>query len=171
MSELRAEELFFEADLLIKENKINEAKSVLLELLSDYPDYGRAHNHLGWLYNVKLRNYPKAKIHLELAIKYANDYHAVYANYSYLLIDMNLHDEMIAFGNKVVNEGVADPATIYNQMAHAYELKGNVIEAYNYYKKSTKVTISNKFLEELYASQTRVKGKMNLFQRIKLINK
>ncbi len=41
MSELRAENLFFEADQLIDDNKITEAKDLLLELLNEYPDYGR----------------------------------------------------------------------------------------------------------------------------------
>lgn len=170
MGDDNAEDLFFKADQLISENKISEAKEVLLELLADYPDYGRAHNHLGWLYNVKLNNNPKAKLHLELAIKYASDYHAVYSNYAYLLIDMNLYEEMIAFGNKVIDNKVADPATIYNKLGHAHELKGELLNSHKHYKLAVKSTINNKFLEELYASINRVKGKMSLFQKLKLIN-
>ena len=166
----REEDLFFEADELISENKIQEAKEILLELLAEYPDYGRAHNHLGWLYNVKFNNYPKAKQHYELALKFASDYHAVYSNYSYLLIDMNMFDEMIQFGNKVVKNKIADEATIYNKIAQAYELKGNLIEAFKHYKKAVSSCINNKFLEDLYASINRVRGKMTLLQKLKIIN-
>ncbi len=170
MSEGRAENMFFEADELINQGKMVEAKELFLELLSEFPDYGRAHNHLGWLYNMKFNNYPKAKNHLELAIKYAPDYHAAYSNYSYLLIDMNLYDEMITFGSKVINKSVVDKSTIYSNMAKAYEFKGENMKAYAYYKKATTATLNNKTLDSLYASLNRVKGKMSFFQRLKLIN-
>ena len=171
MSDDRAENLFLEADELISDNKIREAKEILLELLADYPDYGRAHNHLGWMYNMKFNNYNKAKQHYELALKFAPDYHAVYTNYSYLLIDMNMFDEMIAFGAKVVNNRIADQATIFNKVGQAYELKGNAVEAFKFYKKAVTSTINNKYLEDLYASIHRVRGKMTLLQKLRIINK
>lgn len=170
MSEHKAENLFFEADHLIDENKIIEAKEVLIDLLAEYPDFGRAHNHLGWLYSVKFNNYPKAKNHLELALKFSPDYQAVYANYAYLLVEMNLFDEMITFGNQVVEKGVADKGTIYNKIAQAFELKGELMEAFNHYKLAIRGAINNRFLDELYASINRVKGKMNIIQKLRLIN-
>lgn len=170
MGEDRAENLFYEADQLIDENKIPEAKEVLLELLSEFPDYGRAHNHLGWMYNVKFSNYPKAKNHFELALKYAPDYHAAYSNYAYLLIDMNLYDEMITFGEKAIKSKVADLATIYNKIGQAYELKGNFVKAHKFFNLAADKTLNNKFLNELYASVNRVKKKMSLWQKLKLIN-
>ena len=169
MSENKAENLFFEADQLIDENKIIEAKELLLDLLSQYPDYGRAHNHLGWLYSVKFNNHEKAKKHLELSMKFAPDYQGVYANYAYLLIEMNLYDEMIHFGNEIVKNGVADKAAAYNKMGQAYELKGELMNAYKFYKLSTVGAINNQFLNDLYASINRVRGKMNIFQKLKLI--
>ncbi|CAL2076458.1 tetratricopeptide repeat protein [Tenacibaculum sp. 190524A05c] len=170
MSDNRAEDLFFEADQMIEENQIVEAKERLYDLLEEFPDYGRAHNHLGWLYNLKFNNYPKAKKHLELAIKFAPDYHAAYSNYSYLLIDMNLNDEMITFGNKVITNSVVDKSTIYNKMGQAFELKKDLMNAHKYYKLAIGETLNNKTLDSIYASVTRVKRKMSLMQRLKLIN-
>ncbi len=170
MSDNRAENLFFEADQLIDENRIIEAKEMLIDLLAEFPDYGRAHNHLGWLYNLKFNNYPKAKKHLELAIKFAPDYHAAYSNYSYLLIDMNLNDEMIAFGNNVRHISSVDKSTVLNKMGQAYELKGDIMSAHKHYKLAIKETLNNKTLDSIYASVNRVKRKMSLLQRLKLIN-
>ena len=170
MSDNRAENLFFEADQLIDENRFIEAKEMLIDLLAEFPDYGRAHNHLGWLYNLKFNNYPKAKKHLELAIKFAPDYHAAYSNYSYLLIDMNLNDEMITFGNKVRQLSTPDKSTVFNKMAQAYELKGEIMNAHKYYKLAIKETLNNKTLDSIYASINRVRKKMSLIQRLKLIN-
>ena len=81
-----------------------------------------------------------------------------------------MFDEMIAFGNKVLKNKVADEATIYNKMGQAYELKGDVIKAFEFYKKSVKITLNNKYLEDLYASVNRVRGKMTLMQKLKVIN-
>lgn len=171
MEDNKAEDLFFEADSLIDENKITEAKEILIDLLNEYPDYGRAHNHLGWLYSVKFNNHPKAKNHLELALKFSPDYQGAYANYAYLLLEMNKYDELIEFGKKAANKGVADSGTIYNKMAQAYELKGDLTEAYKHYKLAIKGAINNQFLEELYASVNRLKSKMTIFQKLLLINK
>jgi tetratricopeptide (TPR) repeat protein len=167
----KAEDLFFEADKLIDDNQIKEAKELLNDLLNDYPDFGRAHNHLGWLYSVKFNNHPKAKKHLELALKFSPDYMGAYSNYVYLLLEMNKYDELIEFGKKHVDKGVADAGTLYNKMAQSYELKGELMEAYKYYKLAIKGAINNQFLEELYASINRLKGKMTLFQKLSLINK
>ncbi|TCI94871.1 hypothetical protein [Tenacibaculum sp. M341] len=170
MSDNRAENLFFEADQLIDENKIIEAKEMLYEIIAEFPDYGRAHNHLGWLYNIKFNNYPKAKRHLELAVKFAPDYHAAYSNYAYLLIDMNMYDDMISFGEKIVRTSVVDKSTILNKMGQAYELKGEIMEAHKHYKLAVKETLNNKALDAIYASINRVKGKMSFLQKLRLIN-
>lgn len=170
MSDNRAENLFFEADEMIDDNQIIEAKERLYHLLEEFPDYGRAHNHLGWLYNLKFNNYPKAKRHLKLAMKFAPDYQAAYSNYAYLLIDMNLYDEMITFGKTVINNTVIDKSTIYNKMGQAYELKMELMEAHKYYKLAVQETLNNKTLDSIYASINRVKRKMTLWQRLKLIN-
>ena len=171
-SDEKAADLFFEADQLINENKIVEAKDLLLEILGEFPDYGRAHNHLGWVYQVKYSDYNRAKKHLELAMKYAPDYHAGYANYAYLLLDMNDYDGLINFGNKIVNSNIViDKSTIYDKIAQAYELKGDVQNAFKYYKLAVKYTLNNKTLEQIYASLNRVKDKMTFFQKLKLIIK
>lgn len=169
--ESRAEDLFLEADELIDDNKFKEAKEVLLDLLNDYPDFGRAHNHLGWLYSAKYNNHTKAKRHLELGLKFSPDYPGVYANYSYLLLEINRYDDLIEFCEKYVGKSVADEGTLYNKMAQAYELKGELMNAYRFYRKAVQGGINNQFLEEIYASINRLKGKMNILQKIKLINK
>ena len=171
MDDYKAEDLFLEADQLIDDDKVIEAKNILINLLADFPDYGRAHNHLGWLYSVKFYNFDKAKNHLEHALKFAPDYQAVYANYAYLLVEMNLFDEMIAFGLKYLPKGVADAGVMYNKMGQAFELKGDLKNAHKYYRLSVNKSINNQFLEELYASLYRVRRKMNIFQKFKTLKK
>lgn len=167
--ENNAEDLFLEADELIDDNKIKKAKEVLLDLLGEYPDFGRAHNHLGWLYSVKYNDHFKAKKHLELALKFAPNYPGVYANYVYLLLEINKYDELIAFGQKYVGNSVADEGTLYNKIAQAYELKGELLNAHKYYKRAIQGGINNKFIEEIYASMHRLKRKMSFIQKVRLL--
>ncbi|MDD7887410.1 hypothetical protein [Flavivirga sp. 57AJ16] len=171
MSYNNAEDLFFEADRLIDEQNIIEAKDLLNEILEDYPDYAKAHNHLGWIYHYKIPDYTKAEMHYKLALKYAKNYHAPYSNYSYFLIDKSDFEGMIAFGFKALKEDIVDKGIIYNQLAKAYELTSRLELAYTYYKKAKMSSIAANYIQEMNASLHRVKEKMNILQKIKFVFK
>lgn len=85
---------FDEADRLINDNHIDEGKALLLSILDREPTYGKAHNHLGWIYNTKEDDAVKAEKHYKLALKYAPDYPAPYLNYAYLLSKLARYDEL-----------------------------------------------------------------------------
>lgn len=166
-----AEDLLFEVDNLISKNNIVEAKDLLYKVLLDYPDYSKAHNHLGWIYHLKMNNYTKAETHFKLALKYANNYHSPYINYSYFLVDINKYDEMIKFGEEALKIEGIDRGTIYSLMGKAFELRNNLEIAYKYYKYSKINSTNHSFIEEINASLYRVKDKMNSFQKIKFLFK
>lgn len=165
------EDLLFEVDALISDEKIVEAKDLLFEVLANYPDYAKAHNHLGWIYHYKITNYTKAETHYKLALKYGKNYHSLYGNYSYFLIDKGNYNEMIDFGLKALELEVADKGTIYNKMAKAYELLSKLDTAYFYYKKAKMNSTAANYIEEMNASLHRVKDKMNLVQKVKFLFK
>ena len=166
MGDLKAEEMFLEADLLSDNDKNIESRDVLLELLADFPDYGRAHNLLGWLYQNKFSNNSKATIHYEMAMKYAPDFNGGFNNYAYLLVETNQYDKMIKFGLDNINNDFVDKAVIYNKLGQAYELKGQLVRALEAYNLSIKDTLNIQTLESMYAAKSRVKKKMNFTQRI-----
>ena len=164
------EELFFEADELINQKKIIEARDVLIQILEIYPDYAKAHNHLGWIFHYKITNYTKAELHYKLALKYENtSYHAPYGNYAYFLIDKGDFDDMIDFGHNALKKSYVDKGTIYNQIGKAYELKANLDKAYHFYKKAKLNSTSSSYIEEINASLHRLKDKMSLFKKLKYI--
>ncbi|MFV0248294.1 MAG: hypothetical protein ACK5H1_04970 [Tenacibaculum sp.] len=78
MNQKRAENLLYKAGQLIDSDKIIQ-------------------NNCSFLVEPSFYNYLKSKKHLEMVLKCSPDYHVAYANYAYLLIDMNLCDEMISF--------------------------------------------------------------------------
>ena len=58
---LEYEDMLFEADELIRNNKIADAVELLEGIISQVPDYGKAYNHLGWVYETKLKELSKAE--------------------------------------------------------------------------------------------------------------
>jgi len=166
-----AEDLLFEVDKLIEETRIVEAKNLLYEVLENFPDYAKAHNHLGWIYHYKMTDYTKAERHYKLSLKFSKNYHSPYGNYAYFLIDKGAYKAMIDFGLKALKIDVVDKGTIYNQLGKAYELTSQLDLAYSYFKKAKMNSTAANYIEEMNASLHRVKEKMNLFQKIKHIFK
>ena len=102
------ENLFLEVGKAIDERNISGAKELLEEILAIDPGYGRAHNHLGWIYETKIKDFERAKRHYELALKFCKgDYPIVYVNYSYLLIEFGYLEE----AEKIIDEGLRVPGT------------------------------------------------------------
>src|SRR5262245_55146485 len=64
------EEYFMQVDKLFADNEFVQGKKLLEEILEMEPAYGRAHNHLGWLYYAKLDNFEKAEYHYKSAKKF-----------------------------------------------------------------------------------------------------
>jgi Tfp pilus assembly protein PilF len=162
MSYYDLEEKFLNADRLINEGKISEAAHKLDELLQEAPDFGKAHNHLGWLHETKFKNYSKAEEHYKYALKFSPDYTAVYYNYSYLLSTLRRFDEL----EKLLDQAIKIPginfATIYNEYAIMRELQGNFREAIHYYKLYIRNNFDGKSIESASESIKRCERKMEL---------
>ena len=163
------ENQFIKADSLISEGRISEAKELLEEILNENPDFGKAHNHFGWIYANKLSNFEKGEYHYKLAIKFDPKYPASYINYIYLLVDIAKFDEakkMITIGLTQV-QGV-DKASYYSELARINEFERNFIQAYLLYKKSSDLAFNPSYIENMKTNMKRVKDKMSTFEKIKL---
>ncbi|MBW1655894.1 hypothetical protein [Flavobacterium quisquiliarum] len=163
------ENQFIKADSLISEGNSAEAKELLEEILSQYPDFGKAHNHLGWIYYNKLSDYEKGIYHYKLAMKFDSKYAAPYLNYTYLLIDIGRYAEAkqhIDF--TLSNLENADNSSYNSELGRMAEYEGQYIEAYNYYKEAKKNALNPNFIDNMNANMKRVKDKMSIFEKLKL---
>ena len=163
------ENQFIKADTLITEGNVSEAKVVLEEILAEYPDFGKAHNHLGWIYCVRLSNYEKAEYHYKLAIKFDPSYPSSYINYTYLLVDLGKFEEAkeLIF-NTLKNVVGIDKSSYFSELGRISEFEANYTEAYQYYKKSLNLAFSKSFIDNMNANMARVKDKMSTFEKLKL---
>jgi tetratricopeptide (TPR) repeat protein len=130
-----AERQFMYADDIIKEKRIDEAMTVLQQINIDYPTFGKAYNHLGWIYETRLSNLQKAEECYKLSIRYMPNYLPAYYNYAVVLSTCKRYtdlENLLQAAQKI--QGV-NMGTIYNEYALMYEAQGYYEEAIGYYKK------------------------------------
>lgn len=161
------ENLFLEVSKAIDERDLSQAKHLLEEILNIDPGYGRAHNHLGWIYETKIKDFKKAKLHYELAIKFCKGtYPVTYVNYAYLLIEFG-HLEL---AEKIISEGLeirgADKSTLLYQKGKVNEHKFNFTKALKLYLEAQKVCFNRDFFALLESEIERLKLKMNFWQKL-----
>lgn len=163
------ENQFIRADALISDGNVSEAKEILEEILGQYPDFGKAHNHLGWIYYTKLSNHEKGAYHYKLAMRFDPNYPAAYLNYTYLLVDLGRLEEAKEHIAETLNslEG-ADKASYHSELGRIYEMEFNLIPAYEAYKKAASYGFGAQFIENMKMNMNRVKDKMTIFEKLKL---
>jgi Tfp pilus assembly protein PilF len=161
-AELEAEEMFAQADRLLNEGRIMEAVEKLTHILRRNPRFGKAYNHLGWVYETKYKNMQRAEEYYKAAMQYAPNYNASYLNYSYFLSNLGRFDELKAHLDRVSQiPGIAKD-TIANEYAIMYEMQGNLQEAMDYYQKAAIVTLDITKLDKYKESVERCRRKMEI---------
>lgn len=147
-ADMECEELFAQADRLLTDGMIMEAVDKLSQILKRNPRFGKAYNHLGWVYEAKYKNMARAEEYYKAAMQYAPNYNAAFLNYSYFLSNQGRFDELKSHLDMVSNiPGIAKD-TIYNEYAIMYEMQGNPETAMDYYHKAGMVTLDSGKLEK-----------------------
>lgn len=156
------EEKFLKADQLIGENKLSEAAKMLEDILLEVPDFGKAHNHMGWLYETKFKNLSRAEEHYRLALKFSPDYTAAYYNYCYLLSSLRKYDELEKLLQEAIGVSGISYATLYNEYGLMREMQGLLDDAIHYYKLHIKNSFDTKSIETAAESIKRCERKKQL---------
>lgn len=165
-AELECEELFIQADRLLNEGGTIEAVEKLSQILKRNPRFGKAYNHLGWVYETKYKNTQRAEEYYKAAMAYAPNYNAAYLNYGYFLSNAGRFDELKAHLDKMSNlPGIAKD-TIANEYAIMYEMQGNPQAAIDYYQKAAIMTLDSTKLDKYKDSLERCRKKIELLTAI-----
>ncbi|MBX7052775.1 MAG: hypothetical protein K1X54_12125 [Flavobacteriales bacterium] len=162
LQQQRLDDLFFEADQLIKEQKYTEAISTLQAILIEAPDYGKAYNHLGWIYDTKYRNYQMAEDHYRKCIAYTPEYTPVYLNLSITLSTLGKYDDQKTILMKALDVPGIDKATINNELGIMYELLGQFDDANEHYKLAIRYSLVDANIELYMNSIDRCKKKKSI---------
>ena len=161
-AELEAEEMFAQADKLLNDGVIMDAVEKLTQILRRNPRFGKAYNHLGWVYETKYKNMQRAEEYYKAAMQYAPHYNAAYLNYSYFLSNLGRFDELKNHLDKVsAIPGIAKD-TIANEYGIMYEMQGNLQEAIDFYQKAAIVTLDMTKLDKYKESIERCRKKLDI---------
>ncbi len=156
------EEKFLNADQMIAEGKISQAAKILEGILEEAPDFGKAHNHMGWLHETKFKNFQRAEEHYRLALKFSPDYTAAYYNYCYLLSALRKFDDLENLLKKAVSVSGISYATLYNEYGLMREMQGDLNDAIHYFQLHIKNSFDAKSIETAAESIKRCERKKEL---------
>ncbi len=160
----RAEELFNLADSQIKEGAVEDAVNTLQEIIVEDPTFGKAYNHLGWIYETKVTDYKKAEEFYKLAITRAPNYTSSYINYAYLLSNLKRFDDLAEHLQLSENVPGINKATLANEWGIMHESKGQFDMAIDKYKQYAALTFEEKALDTAIKNIERCKRKKNIFE-------
>jgi tetratricopeptide (TPR) repeat protein len=155
----RLEEMLDNADHLIREGRIDDAVNLLNEIIMEDPLYGKAHNHLGYVYETKVKDYLKAAEHYKICLQSAPDYTPVYYNYSILLSMLKRFDEQKLLLEKALLVPGINKATIMNEFAILYEGLEQWEKAIEAYREVVRSTFDNKVIDAAIESVVRCEKK------------
>jgi tetratricopeptide (TPR) repeat protein len=159
---LKLDEMFFEADQLIAEKKFADAINTLESILIEAPDYGKAYNHLGWIYETKYKDINKAEEFYKKCVLYSPDYPAIYINLAVVLSSAGKYEELEGHLNRALQVAGVDKASIYNEFGIMYELQSKFNQAIESYKNAIRSTLSEANVETYTKSIKRCKTKMEI---------
>ena len=158
----KLEEMLDQANLEIKNGKYEVASNILEKIIDLDPNFGKAYNHLGYLYEVKFKEYEKGETLYKLCLEKSPMYPAVYYNYAVLLSTLRKYDQLKELLDTAVTIPGITMATMYNEYAIMYEQQSNLDLAIDYYKKCAMNTLDKNVLTRAKESIDRCKMKKEL---------
>ena len=161
------EDLFLEAEKALDEGNHREGKRILEEILAEEPSFGKAHNHLGWLYKTKYQDFKMAERHFKHAIHFDPEYPSTYLNYSFLLRDLNRLNDMEELLQKAIKVQTINKCGIYDEFGSLYELRGEYNKAIKHYRMAIRYCLNDSVLEELRKHIKRCRKKKSIFNRFR----
>lgn len=159
----KLEELLDQANTDIKNGLYENASNKLEEIINIDPNFGKAYNHLGYLYEVKFKDFEKGETLYKLCLEKTPMYPSVYYNYAILLSTLGKWGELKELLDTAINIPGITKSTIYNEYAIMFEQQGKLDDAIEMYRKVGLNTLDKGVLDRAKSSIERCKAKKELF--------
>jgi tetratricopeptide (TPR) repeat protein len=161
-SNLECETMLVQANTLIQEKRSQEAVELLSRILQYNPQFGKAYNHLAYVYEVDYRDYIRAEEYYKKAMQYEPEYGASYTHYARLLSTCKRFDELKAHLEMALTIPTVSDEAIYFEFALMYEMQQNPEVAINYYIKAAMTTLETDKITFCQKSIDRCQVKLEL---------
>ena len=150
------------ADQNIEMRNWPSAWAVINGIIHEFPQYGPAYNHKGWLCANVMYADREAEDNFNIALKYAPEYHPTYVNYASLLNRLNRFEELEELLKKALEVESIDKVKLYNEWGLLQEKKGQFDAAIVSYLESIKYSVQNDEIAVLNDSVIRCKNKQKI---------
>lgn len=160
---LENEDLLIEADELIRNNKISEAVLLLEGIIANTPDFGKAYNHLGWVYETKMKDFKSAEKMYRQCLAYVPQYPPVYLNLAIVLSTQEKYEELEALLFDALLISGVDKAAIFNELGIMYELNLKFVKALEHYRMAVAHSLNDVNVETYMKSMERCRTKQGIF--------
>jgi Tfp pilus assembly protein PilF len=157
------EEMLDRANGEIKNGKYEAASNILEQMIEIDPSFGKTYNHMGFLYDVKFKEYEKADTLYKLCLEKSPMYPSVYYNYAVLLSTLQKWQELQTLLDDALLVPGVNKSTIFNEYAIMYEQMGRLDDAMAKYREAGMNTLDKNVLDRVKASIERCKSKKELF--------
>ncbi|HRR24903.1 MAG TPA: hypothetical protein P5053_10870, partial [Bacteroidia bacterium] len=117
-------------------------------IVTDFPDFSKAHITLADIYFNKLQDSTTGEEFYKKAIAIADMNTDAFTGYASLMLQQEKYPEALSLLNKAMAIKGAPKDTIYMLLGKLYEMQSRVDDAMNNYKKCITSTLSNSVLEE-----------------------
>jgi tetratricopeptide (TPR) repeat protein len=134
------------AEMAFEQKDYLEGMRLLEEALTIEPHYGKAHNHMGWLYLFQIIDWAKAETHFRLALKHMPTYSAAYIHMSHMLFENGRFEELTELLEKAITVGGVQKSFIYNEYGRMFEVNGKLRKAVKFYKNAVRWTFNDQEL-------------------------
>jgi tetratricopeptide (TPR) repeat protein len=162
LSYLECETMLAQAGTLIQEHQIQESVELLFKILQYNPQFGKAYNHLGWVYEIEYKDYARAEEYYKRAMQYSPEYGVSYTHYARLLSNCKRFDELKAHLDLALTIPTVADEEICFEYALMYEMQQNPEAAINYYIKAAMSTLRADRIPSCQEAVTRCKTKLEL---------
>lgn len=119
---LNIDEYFLKAQEQCDEWNFVAGKRLLEDIIKEAPDYGIAHNLLGWIYQHQLHNPEVAEQYYKVAISLTPSFAPSFYNYCTLLHEAGHHEESLKYAQEGVALKSKYTANFYLVSGNSYEL-------------------------------------------------
>ena len=153
---------FQRADDLIAQDLVEEGKAVLNSISEEDPNFGKAHNHLGWIYKTKEKNPRTAENHYKMALEMTPEYGATYLNYAYLLSEEKRYYELEQLLQKAESVEDISRGNLAREWAYLYEDTKQFEKAIEKYKEYAMTLYDTAQLDKAKEGILRCKQKLEI---------
>jgi tetratricopeptide (TPR) repeat protein len=128
--------LLLEAKQKIDSQKIKEGLDILHHLTLLYPDYARAYNLLGFVYDSLFEDTRTAEKYYKKCLNLEPDFKEVYSNYAYCLLVLKKYEVLEEFLLEAVDNQITNKPYLFHLLGKAQEALHKFDEAMEAYENS-----------------------------------